>query len=42
MSNILEVLRLRFISSQSAWKRKVSKITASTRKNSNDFLLGSD
>jgi hypothetical protein len=42
MSNILEVLRLRFISIQRAWKYKVGRKIASTRNNNNDFYLGCD
>ena len=42
MSNILDVLLLGFIGRQRAGRRKVGRLTASKRKNNNEFLLGSD
>jgi hypothetical protein len=42
MSNILDLLLIGFISRQKAWKWKVGRLTASKRKNNNEFLLGSD
>jgi len=42
MSNILKGPRLGFITRQRAWKCKVGTLTASKRKNNNEFLFGSD